>query len=289
MLNTNDDEEEFVYCHGKSRIGKMEQNKERPEAVRSSARLPRPKITKSETVALLAAISSQKAIQKLSNSQPKCDPEVPEQPKHAKQSKKKDKKRKSYPDSSRDGSSSCSGSPRRPPSSGSPAEPPPDELTRVSVELIDSLSLCSDGDEVQLFESESEEAVSEFSGLRCSSLQMEVIAERERRRQSRGGGGKNQANQEFRQYPGLAFSNSIFNSGTLMKFSIIANELSNIGAVQLKRAEGEVAALTRRIQLLEEDLDSSQEKLKDASHRLEEASAETADESLSIMLETHQS
>ncbi|RWS02490.1 hypothetical protein B4U79_07844 [Dinothrombium tinctorium] len=63
----------------------------------------------------------------------------------------------------------------------------------------------------------------EFTNLRCSSVQTEVISERQRRRTRSAG------------YPGLAFGSSIFSSGTLMKFSIISNELHNIQNVQLKR------------------------------------------------------
>lgn len=64
----------------------------------------------------------------------------------------------------------------------------------------------------------------EWAKLRCSSVQTEVISERNRRNRQRSAG-----------YPGLAFGSSIFSSGTLMKFSIIANELHNIMNVQLKR------------------------------------------------------
>lgn len=64
----------------------------------------------------------------------------------------------------------------------------------------------------------------EWARLRCSSVQTEVIAERNRRNRQRSAG-----------YPGLAFGSSIFSSGTMMKFSIIANELHNIMNVQLKR------------------------------------------------------
>lgn len=45
-----------------------------------------------------------------------------------------------------------------------------------------------------------------------------------------------------------------------------------------KQAEGEVAALNRRIQLIEEDLERSEERLKIATQKLEEAS-QAADES----------
>ncbi|XP_019877625.2 tropomyosin isoform X6 [Aethina tumida] len=110
--------------------------------------------------------------------------------------------------------------------------------------------------------------VVELSKLRCTSERTEVVAERETRRRNR----------RCADYPGLAFASSIFSSDTLMKFSIIRNELHNIMNTQLKRAESEVAALNRRIQLLEEDLERSEERLATATAKLAEASA-AADES----------
>ncbi|XP_019758325.1 tropomyosin-1, isoforms 9A/A/B isoform X2 [Dendroctonus ponderosae] len=107
----------------------------------------------------------------------------------------------------------------------------------------------------------------ELSKLRCTSERTEVLAEKEMRRRGR----------RCADYPGLAFS-SIFSSDTLMKFSIIKNEIQNIMNTQLKRAESEVAALNRRIQLLEEDLERSEERLATATAKLAEAS-QAADES----------
>lgn len=64
----------------------------------------------------------------------------------------------------------------------------------------------------------------ELSKLRCTSEMTEVVAEREKRHSRR-----------CADYPGLAFASSIFSSDTLMKFSIIRNELHNIMNSQLKR------------------------------------------------------
>lgn len=64
----------------------------------------------------------------------------------------------------------------------------------------------------------------ELSKLRCTSERTEVLAEKEMRRRGR----------RCADYPGLAFS-SIFSSDTLMKFSIIRNEIQNIMNTQLKR------------------------------------------------------
>lgn len=64
----------------------------------------------------------------------------------------------------------------------------------------------------------------ELSRLRCTSERTEVVADRERRRKRR-----------CADYPGFAFGSSIFSSDTMMKFSIIRNELHNIMNTQLKR------------------------------------------------------
>lgn len=65
----------------------------------------------------------------------------------------------------------------------------------------------------------------ELAKLRCTSERTEVVAERETRRRNR----------RCADYPGLAFGSSIFSSDTMMKFSIIRNELHNIMNTQLKR------------------------------------------------------
>lgn len=64
----------------------------------------------------------------------------------------------------------------------------------------------------------------ELAQLRCPSESAEVAAERDARRRRR-----------CADYPGLAFGNSIFNSDTIMKFSIIKNELQNIKNTALRR------------------------------------------------------
>lgn len=69
-----------------------------------------------------------------------------------------------------------------------------------------------------------ETEIEELSKLRCPSECTEVVAEREKRRRQR-----------CADYPGLAFGSSIFSSDTLMKFSVIKNELHNIYKSQLKR------------------------------------------------------
>ncbi|XP_014208128.1 tropomyosin isoform X1 [Copidosoma floridanum] len=114
---------------------------------------------------------------------------------------------------------------------------------------------------------EEDPEIVELAKLRCPSERTEVQAEREARRRKR-----------CADYPGLAFGCSIFSSDTMMKFSLIRNELQNIMGNQLKRAESEVAALNRRIQLLEEDLERSEERLATATAKLAEAS-QAADES----------
>ncbi|XP_049871455.1 tropomyosin isoform X10 [Pectinophora gossypiella] len=129
---------------------------------------------------------------------------------------------------------------------------------------------AGDGAEVTVLPSDvsdDDPETAELAKLRCTSECTEVLAERENRRRRR-----------CADYPGLAFGSSIFSSDTMMKFSIIKNELQNIKNTALKRAESEVAALNRRIQLLEEDLERSEERLATATAKLAEAS-QAADES----------
>ncbi|XP_022209894.2 pre-mRNA-splicing factor CWC22 homolog isoform X7 [Drosophila obscura] len=131
--------------------------------------------------------------------------------------------------------------------------------TDLSASAIDEGIALGDDDDNQS---------AEWSKLRCTSEAAEIVAEREARR-NKG---------RCADYPGLAFGRSIFSSDTMMKFNIIRNELHNIMNTQLKRAESEVAALNRRIQLLEEDLERSEERLGSATAKLSEAS-QAADES----------
>uniref|UniRef100_A0A0A9ZG91 Tropomyosin n=1 Tax=Lygus hesperus TaxID=30085 RepID=A0A0A9ZG91_LYGHE len=112
--------------------------------------------------------------------------------------------------------------------------------------------------------------VEELSRLRCPSVATEVVAAAEQRRRQR--------QRRCADYPGLSLGTSIFSSDTIMKLNIIKNELHNIMNSQLRRAESEVAALNRRIQLLEEDLERSEERLATATAKLAEAS-QAADES----------
>ena len=70
---------------------------------------------------------------------------------------------------------------------------------------------------------ESDQEILELSKLRCSGERTEVAQERVLRRN------------RCADYPGLAFGSSIFSSNTMMKLSVIKNELHNIMSVQLKR------------------------------------------------------
>jgi len=78
--------------------------------------------------------------------------------------------------------------------------------------------------------------IEELSKLRCPSECTEAIAEREKRRRQR-----------CADYPGFAFGSSIFSSDTLMKFSVIKNELHNINKSQLKRVGISIFRYDRRI------------------------------------------
>lgn len=73
--------------------------------------------------------------------------------------------------------------------------------------------------------SDDDPETAELAKLRCPSECTEVLAERENRRNRR----------RCADYPGLAFGSSIFSSDTMMKFSIIKNELQNIKNTALKR------------------------------------------------------
>lgn len=114
--------------------------------------------------------------------------------------------------------------------------------------------------------SEDEDAETvELSRLRCTSVRTEVIADREKQRQKR----KNRC----ADYPGLAFGSAAFGSETMMKFNIIKNELHNIMRSQLKRVDGEVAALSQRIKALDENLAKSEQYIKTATAALADAVA----------------
>lgn len=71
--------------------------------------------------------------------------------------------------------------------------------------------------------SDDDPETAELARLRCTSVRTEVLAERENRKR------------RCPDYPGLAFGRSIFSSDTMMKFSIIKNELQNIKNTALKR------------------------------------------------------
>lgn len=80
---------------------------------------------------------------------------------------------------------------------------------------------------------EEDPELAELAKLRCPSERTEVQAEREARRRKR-----------CADYPGLAFGCSIFSSDTMMKFSLIKNELQNIMGNQLKRVSIAHAEMT---------------------------------------------
>lgn len=87
--------------------------------------------------------------------------------------------------------------------------------------------LAGDGTETTTMTSDvndDDPETAELAKLRCTSECTEVLAARESRRRRR-----------CADYPGLAFGSSIFSSDTMMKFSIIKNELQNIKNTALKR------------------------------------------------------
>lgn len=104
---------------------------------------------------------------------------------------------------------------------------------RVATNAVDALKKdmslvfrpAAEGSSQSDQEADEDPELEELARLRCTSERAEVVAEREARRRNR----------RCADYPGLAFGSSIFSSDTLMKFSIIRNELHNIMNTQLKR------------------------------------------------------
>ena len=74
-----------------------------------------------------------------------------------------------------------------------------------------------------------DEETAELARLRCRSICTEAVAERHKRKHNRSA-----------DYPGLAFGTSVFSSNTMMKFSIIKNELHNVLHVQLRRVRATI-------------------------------------------------
>lgn len=105
----------------------------------------------------------------------------------------------------------------------------------------------------------------DFSSLTCSSMQTEELAAQQKRRQER------QARTPSEGYPGLAFGSG-FSSNTMMRLRIIANELHNISSVQLKRAKGEMDALGRRIDTVDDELKKEEIALQEANVEITEIS-----------------
>merc|ERR1712083_504453 len=112
-----------------------------------------------------------------------------------------------------------------------------------------------------------------LSRLRCTSIRTEEIADREKQKKA----AREQRRNRCADYPGLAFGSAAFGSETMMKFNIIKNELRNIMRSQLKRVDGEVAALSQRIKALDDNLAKSEEYIKTATAALADAVAMEVD------------
>lgn len=112
-------------------------------------------------------------------------------------------------------------------------EEPVKELFKSTVEFSEHIRSEAEGSEDG---NAPDVEIEELSKLRCTSERTEVIAEREKRKRQR-----------CADYPGLAFGSSIFSSDTLMKFSVIRNELHNILNSQLKRVS---ISLKRYVKLI---------------------------------------
>ena len=96
----------------------------------------------------------------------------------------------------------------------------------MNEEMSDNRTAGDGAEDIQtepMFTDNGNEESSEFAGLPCSSLQTETIQNEIRKKRQPSAG-----------YPGLAVGSPMF-SGTIMKFSLISNELKNIQNVWLKR------------------------------------------------------
>lgn len=98
------------------------------------------------------------------------------------------------------------------------------ESEHADAKAQDDDSLIEESVSSAVLPPEDDNEVEELAKLRCSSEQTEVQAEKEARKRRR-----------CSDYPGLAFGSSIFSSDTMMKFSLIRNELKNLAGNQLKR------------------------------------------------------
>lgn len=120
-------------------------------------------------------------------------------------------------------------------------------------------------------EDEDEEAA-ELAKLRCASVQTEEVVSKAKAKEEREQR-RNQRTNRCADYPGLAFGSAMFGSDTLMKFSIIKNELHNIMRSQLRRVDGEMAALGERVKGMDDNLALSEGYIKSATQALNEAVA----------------
>lgn len=110
-----------------------------------------------------------------------------------------------------------------------------------------------------------DDEILELSKLRCTSLQTEELSQRQREKEKRRGRTRRCAD-----YPGLEISN-MFGSDTMMKLAVIKNELHNIKGQQLRRVDGEVAAMAARVRAVDENLEKSEKFIKTATAALAEA------------------
>jgi len=145
------------------------------------------------------------------------------------------------------------------PTAGSPLRRPK-EMTRS---MPEAPTRCRG----EMEEDELDEEMAELSKLRCTSLQTEEIAKREREKKER----QARRNNRSADYPGLAFGSAMFGSDTTMKLKIIQNELHNIMRSQLRRVEGEVSALSTRVRKFDSDLEQSEKYIKTATAALADA------------------
>ncbi len=120
-------------------------------------------------------------------------------------------------------------------------------------------------------EEEEDEEQRELAKLKCASVPTEEVASREKARQEREE--RRRQSRMSSDYPGLAFGSAgmFGGSDTMMKFSVIKNELHNIMRSQLRRVDGEVSAMAQRVRRLDENLERSERHIREATAALAEA------------------
>ncbi len=123
-------------------------------------------------------------------------------------------------------------------------------------------------------EEDEDEEQRELAKLKCTSLPTEEIVDRERARLEREQ--RRKQNRMSSDYPGLAFGSAgmFGGSDTMMRFTMIKNELHNIMRSQLRRVDGEMAAMAERVKRMDDNLELSERHIREATAALAEAATD---------------